>query len=140
MTEEETDDLLQEAFDYMLEGARDALQRGPSFMPFGAAVRLGGQRLHLNLADDMRAKTAEEQIAGIVAGLQADPGLICASLCFDGAVGLQSGENVPAICMHIEVRGGESIECFTPYVREPTGLTIMQPIIAPTDPEIFVKK
>lgn len=140
MTEPETDALLQETFDYMLEGARAALTRGPSFMPFAAAVRIGGQRLHLNLDEAMRAKTAEEQIAGLVGGLRADPGLVCAGLCFDGAVGLQSGENVPAICMHIEVKGGESIECFTPYVREAAGPAIMQPIIAPTDPEIFVAK
>lgn len=136
----ESEGLIQETFDYLLSGARGALEKGASYIPFGAAVRIGGQRIHMNLDPAVHGKTAEEQIAGLVAALRADPGLTCAGLCFDGAVGLESGESVSAVCMHIEVKNGESLEAFVPYVREPGGLVVMQPVFAPADPEIFTAR
>jgi len=140
MPNDASEDLIRETYDYLLDGARGALAKGASYIPFGAAVRQSGERLHMSLAEDLHRKSAEEQIAGIVGALRLDPNLICAGLCFDGAVGLESGESVSAVCMHIEVLNGESLECFVPYVREPGGLAVMQPIFAPTDPEIFTPK
>jgi len=134
---EDSEALIEETYEYMLAGARGALGEGLSYLPFGAAVRASGERLHMSLDADAQKKTAEEQIAGLVAALRKDPALVCAGLCFDGAVGLETGESAPAVCMHIEINGGESLEAFVPYVREPNGIVVMQPIFAPSDPEIF---
>lgn len=132
-----SDGLVQETYEYMLAGARGALQKGQSFMPFGAGIRLGGERIHVNLDAEAQAKDVQDYIAALVGALRKDRALTCAGLCFDGAVAMENGDSVPAICMHIEINGGESLEAFVPYVREPGGLAIMEPIFAPTDPEIF---
>jgi hypothetical protein len=132
---------IKETYDYLLEASKGALNTEHSFAPFGAGITAAGERTHVHIDPEMNVPTAQDYIAMIVAAFQRDSlerDLRCAGLAFDGQVRLASGDAAPAVCMHIEVRGGESLEAFVPYVREAPGrVTFFDPIFAPTDSEIF---
>jgi hypothetical protein len=132
---------IKETYDHLLAGAREALAQGGSFAPFGAGTMEDGRRTHLRLDTKAEGADAQSHIALLVSAFrdQRAQGLVCAGLAFDGQVRLDGGEASDAVCMHIEVRGGESLEAFTPYVRMPEGLSFLNPIFAPTDPEIFAR-
>jgi hypothetical protein len=131
---------IRETYDYLLEACKGALLQEHSFAPFGAGITVAGERTHVHVDPALNVPTAQDYIAMIVAAFQRDAlerDLRCAGLAFDGQVRL-TGEATPAVCMHIEVRGGESLEAFVPYVREAPGrVSFFDPIFAPTDSEIF---
>lgn len=136
-----SEEAIQETFEYLLTGARDALARGRSFVPFGAGIRRSGERMHFSLADDeaSAARSAHDHIAALITTMQRTAGLTAIGVCFDGQVQMTGEDAADAICMHIEIDGGETLEAFVPYVREPQGLAVLDPIFAPTDPEVFQK-
>jgi hypothetical protein len=132
---------IRETFDYLLDKAKEALGEGHSFAPFAAGVRADGRRTHMGLDLAGQPPTAQDHIATLVSALRQDHAanvLKVASLAFDGEVHLREGEVAAAICMHIEVKGGECLEAFVPYVRAPDkSVEYFGPIFAPSDHEVF---
>jgi hypothetical protein len=140
MTSTEGD--IRETYNYLYAGAKAAIDQGGSFVPFGAAVRLNGDRTHMGLEASSFGETVQDHIGTLVLAMREDAeknGLRAVGLVFDGQVTLDDGAQSAAIVMHIEVFHGESLEAFVPYVREPGTVSYFPPIFAPTDPSVFPK-
>lgn len=133
--------LIRESYDYMFAVAKEALERSHSYAPFASGVRQSGERIHLGLDLTDQPPDAGDHIAHLVSALRQDAAanaLHAAGLAFDGQIKLEGGDVAPAICMHIEIKGGECLEAFVPYVREPDGFVrFYDPIFAPSDHEVF---
>ncbi len=130
---------LQETLDYLLAGARGALEQGQSFVPFGAATRHDGERAHVQLEADGTGLSAQDAIGLLAGGLKRDAAQYAvAGLAYDGEIRTETG-SVRAVCMHIET-ANEALEAFVPYVRDPTqGLTVHRPVVRATEASIFAR-
>lgn len=132
---------VQDTFDYLYEEASKVMQMGGSFAPFGAAIRLNGERTHVNVDLPIDRSTPNDHISGLIMGFrkEAEEGRIyIAGLAFDGKVAV-NGEQREAVVVHIEHEKGEGIEVFVPYTRGAPGQKISfgQPIVQNIIPEIF---
>lgn len=132
-------DPVNETLDYLLEGARAALEQGHSFAPFGAATRHDGERTHLRLELEGAALTAQDAIGLLARALKQDGfALAAAGIAYDGEIRTAQG-SVRAVCMHIETPQ-EALEAFVPYVRDPQrGLMLLKPVAAPIPSVIFAR-
>lgn len=132
---------VQETFDYLYEEASKVMQLGGSFAPFGAAIRLNGERTHVNVDLPIERSTPNDHISGLIMGFrkEAEEGRIfIAGLAFDGKVAV-NGEQREAVVVHIEHEKGEGIEVFVPYTRggPDQKISFGQPIVQNIIPEIF---
>lgn len=132
---------VQDTFDYLYQEAAKVMELGGSFAPFGAAIRLNGERTHVNVDLPIERSTPNDHISGLIMGFrkEAEEGRIyIAGLAFDGKVAV-NGEQREAVVVHIEHEKGEGIEVFVPYTRGAADQKISfgQPIVQNIIPEIF---
>jgi hypothetical protein len=132
---------VQETFDYLYQEAAKVMEMGGSFAPFGAAIRMNGERTHVNVDLPIERSTPNDHISGLIMGFrkEVEAGRIfVAGLAFDGKVAI-GGEQREALVVHIEHEKGEGIEVFVPYERKAPGEKIAfgQPIVQNIIPEIF---
>jgi hypothetical protein len=132
---------VQETFDYLYQEAAKVMELGGSFAPFGAAIRLNGERTHVNVDLPIERSTPNDHISGLIMGFrkEAEDGRIfIAGLAFDGKIAI-AGEQREALVVHVEHHKGEGVQVFVPYQRQSgTGkIAFGQPIVQPIIPEIF---
>lgn len=132
---------VQETFDYLYQEAAKVMELGGSFAPFGAAIRLNGERTHVNVDLPIERSTPNDHISGLIMGFrkEAEAGRIfIAGLAFDGKIGV-SGEQREALVIHLEHDKGEGLQIFVPYERQRDSKKIVfgQPIVQQITPEIF---
>lgn len=141
MTEDRTQTEVQETYDYLFGEASKVLDLGGSFAPFGAAIRQGGERTHMNVDLPTGTSNPQDHIAGLIRAFrqEAEQGKISvAGLAFDGKVTVD-GQRADALIIHIEHLDGGGVQIFVPYLRidGPKKLNFLDPIVQNIEPEIF---
>lgn len=139
---EETQALIQETFDYLLQEATNTLSLGGSFAPFGAGIRGDGERTHVNIDLPWDRSTPNQHIQALIQAFRTeaqDGKLVVAGLVFDGRMRRETGDGQSALVMHIEHGGGEGVQVFMPYKRleDAANPYFDDPIVEPIEPEIF---
>ncbi len=134
---------VQDTFDYLFGEASKVLELGGSFAPFGAAMRHGGERTHVNVDLPIDRSTPNDHISGLIMGFRQEAAqgrIFLAGLAFDGRM-TADGKSVEALVVHIESSSGEGMQIFVPYRRlEAAGkLSFDSPVVQPITPEIFTK-
>jgi len=141
MTIEATQKHVQETYDYLYNEAAKVMELGGSFAPFGAAIRLNGERTHVNVDLPIDRSTPNDHISGLIMGFrkEAEAGRIfIAGLAFDGKIGVD-GQQREALVIHLEHDKGEGLQIFVPYQRQADSKKIVfgPPIVQQITPEIF---
>lgn len=132
---------LEDTYRYLFEAAHQALLAGASFAPFGAGIRTSGERIHANVDLAVDESQPEDHISGLIAFFRKDDeanGLMAAGLVFDGRMKQDDADHSKALCFHLEVANGYSIEVMAAYRRMEGGRVLFDnPQVTPIQPEIF---
>ena len=134
------DEHLRETYQFLFDGAHEALKHGPSFVPFGAGVRVTGERIHANT--DLGWKDADPRDhIGVLLGWfrqeDAASGLIAAGLVFDTAPSADALDQ-RALCFHLEGANGRAVQVLLAYQRSPeAAIQFGAPSVTEVQPEVF---
>ena len=127
--------------EFLMPFAEDMLKKHGEFFPFGAAVSTAGEVVAHATYDGNETPAAEEVLASLVQGFQAEAraGKVRATgICSDGRI-MHDGKKVDAVIITLEHVSGNASKTCTPYRKNLFGKYRFGDLIAGlAEPRVFV--
>lgn len=128
---------LMEALNALAEEFLDEIE---TFPPSGATIDAEGKLAFVKTIEEADYDDPERQVdlleAKFLRTVEAGETRACALVLDVMANDPRTGESTEAILVSAEEKGGQAMDIFTPYARQPK-LELKKPFAAPREPRIF---